>query len=308
MNNLKASAFKALTSIFKHTVGRGLGKIPYIRAVYDYLYRSLAVNELTLNVRGSKMITRVSNGDGISYQLLFYRNGLEKYETKLFEKLVVKDMTIVDVGANIGYYTLMAAKLVGDKGEVFAFEPEPENYALLVRNIELNNYKNVIPVKKAVSSKTGKADLFLNRETGAHGFLPDREGVIGMTTVETISLDEYFKGRESPIDIIKIDAEGAELAVLQGMQNIIRNNANLKIFTELFWPSSITKSGSPTREYWDKLVESGFKFIYLIDEHEQRLEPADFSSMMRYYENELTEKPLSPNLLCAKVPLKVSSH
>jgi len=308
MKMLKTAAFRALTFLFKHTVGRGLGKIPFTKTIYNYLYRRLEVDELTLNVHGSKMIMRVVNDDGVSYQLLFYRSGLERYETRLFRKLVTRGMTVVDIGANVGYYTLLAARLVGDKGKVFAFEPEPENYALLVRNIELNGYRNVIPVRKAISSQTGKADLFLNRETGAHGFLPDREGVIGIMPVETVSLDKYFKGIEHPIDIIKIDVEGAELEVLLGMQNIIKNNDNLKIFTELFWPRGLQKSGFSPQEYWNKLVESGLQFIYLINEHEQRLEPADFASVERYCEAELTEEFLSPNLLCAKLPLKVSSH
>jgi FkbM family methyltransferase len=211
-------------------------------------------------------------------------------------------MTIVDIGANIGYYTLLAAKLVGDKGRVFAFEPEPQNYALLVRNIELNRCMNVVPVRKAVSSKTGQADLFLNRETGAHGFLPDRENVIGVTTVETVSLDEYFKGRECPIDVIKIDVEGSETEVLRGMSRIIKENDSLKMFTE-FWPWGLQKSAFSPGEYWGKLVESGFKFIYLINEHEQRLEPTDLPSVLRYCEDTSVAKLPSANLLCAKVPL-----
>jgi FkbM family methyltransferase len=308
MRMVKSAGFKVLTFLFKHTVGRGLGKIPFTRSIYDYLYRSLVVKELTLNVHGSKMITRVSNDDGVSYQLLFYRSGLEQYETKLFKKLVTKGMTVIDVGANIGYYTLLSARLVGNNGKVYAFEPEPQNYALLVRNIELNDYKNVIPVNQAVSNKMGKAALFLNREAGAHGMLPDRENIIGVTTVETVNLDEYFKGREYPLDIIKIDVEGAELAVLKGMPNIIRKNDNLKIFTELFWPEGLQKSRFSPRQYWDKLVESGFKFIYLINDAEQRLELTDLSSLVRYGEGRSIAKLSSPNLLCVKIPLKLDSQ
>jgi FkbM family methyltransferase len=308
MNGLKATAFKVLAFLFKNTVGRGLGKIPFTIKIYDYLYRKLVVTELILNVHGSKMITRVSNDDPISYQLLFNRNGMEMYETKLFKNLVTKGMTVVDVGANIGYYTLLAAKLVGDKGRVIAFEPEPQNYALLVRNIKLNSYRNVVPVKKAVSRKTGTADLFINKQAGAHGFFPDRDDNIGVTRVETVSLDQYFKGRENPIDIIKIDVEGAELAVLQGMPNIIRNNDNLKVFTEFFWPSGLQKSGFSPRQYWDKLSESGFKFIYLINDYEQKLELTDLASVVRYGEDMSVAKLPSPNLLCTKIPLGVSSH
>lgn len=307
VKGLKTSAFKAFVSLIKPLWGKGLGRISPVGAIYKYLYRNLAVNEVTLNVHGTRMIIRTSVFDGISHELL-YDSAHEQYETKLFRQSLTEGMTVVDIGANIGYYTLLASRLVGNNGKVFAFEPELENYALLVRNIKLNGYENVIPVKKAVSSRTGKADLFLNKENGAHGFLPDREGIVGVTTVETVSLDQYFKGREHPIDVIKIDVEGAELAVLQGMSNIIRKNDNLKIFTELFWPEGLQKSAFSPRQYWDNLTEFGFKFIYLINDTEQRLELTDLSSLVRYGEGRSIAKLSSPNLLCTKMPLEVSRN
>ena len=305
---LKTLAFKALAFLVKNFANRGLGKIPFAKAVYDYLYQSFGVKEVTLNVHGSKMIVRVLNNDEISCQLLFSQSGYEKYQASLFQKLVTEDMTVVDIGANIGFYTLLAAKLVGTKGKVFTFEPEPQNYALLLRNIELNGYKNVTPVRKAVSSKTGKADLFINKRTGSHGFLSDREDVIGVTTVETMSLDNYFEGKECPIDIIKIDVEGSELAVFAGMPNIIKKNGNLKIFTEFYWPRGLQKPGFSPREYWDKIIKSGFKFIYLINERVQELELTDLASVLKYCEYTAVAKVPSPNLLCTKVPLEVSSR
>jgi FkbM family methyltransferase len=305
IKELKTTSFKTFIALVKPLWGRGLGKVPPLGSIYRYLYRNLSVNEIIMQVHNSKMIIRTSYLDGITNELL-YRDAYEQYETKLFEQSITEGMTVVDIGANIGYYTLLAANLSGNKGKVFAFEPEPNNYALLVRNIELNDYRNVTPIRMAVSSRIGEASLFLNRETGAHGFLPDREGVVGITTVETTSLDEYFKGREHPIDVIKIDVEGSELEVLAGMQNIISHNKNISIFTE-FWPLGLEKCGSPPREYWDKLIKSGFKHIYLINEQEQRLEPTDFSSVMTYCEDTSIGKLPSANLLCVKMPLKVNS-
>jgi FkbM family methyltransferase len=303
IKELKTASFKIFISLVKPLWGKGLARIPPLGAIYRYLYRNLSVNEIIMQVHDSKMIIRTSYLDGFSNELL-YRDAYEQYETKSFEQSVTKGMTVVDIGANVGYYTLLAAKLSGNKGKVYAFEPEPDNYALLVRNIELNNYGNVTPVKMAISSRVGEAQLYINKETGAHGFFPDREGVIGVTTVKTTSLDEYFKGKEYPINIIKIDVEGSELAVLTGMQNIIRRNKNLKIFTE-FWPLGLEKCGSLPRKYWDKLFESGFKFIYLINEQAQRLESIDFSSVMKYCEDTSGGKLPSANLLCTKTPVEV---
>ena len=101
---------------------------------------------------------------------------------------------------------------------------------------------------------------------------------------------------------------GAELEVLKGMSNIIRNNDSLRIFTELFWRGWLQEPELLAREYWDKLVESGFKFIYLINEREQKLELVNLSSLVEHCEAIPRDKLLSPNLLCAKSPVEVGSH
>jgi FkbM family methyltransferase len=88
-------------------------------------------------------------------------------------------MTVVDIGANIGYYSLIAAEPIGTDGKVYAFEPDPDNYALLVRNVELNGYRNVETVEKAVSSESGFVTLYIdrsnfgNRSLGKNNILDD---------------------------------------------------------------------------------------------------------------------------------------
>ena len=74
--------------------------------------------------------------------------------TDVVTKEIQPGDTVLDLGANIGYFTLLFAKLVGNNGIVFAFEPEPQNIALLTKNIKINNYKNVTLVPKAVSNTT----------------------------------------------------------------------------------------------------------------------------------------------------------
>src|SRR5207245_2930011 len=86
----------------------------------------------------------------------------EKDVTAYLMKLIESGMVVVDIGANVGYYTLLAAEKVGSHGKVLAFEPEPSRYALLEKNVRANDLKNVIPVQKAVSNKTGAARLYLD--------------------------------------------------------------------------------------------------------------------------------------------------
>ena len=97
---------------------------------------------------------------------------VDKYEratTDLLKDLLHPGMIFVDVGANIGYFSLLAANLVGTEGTVYAFEPEPGNHELLRKNIELNSYSNIVMIQKAVSNKSGSAPLFLSAlDSGSH--------------------------------------------------------------------------------------------------------------------------------------------
>lgn len=304
---LAFQVFKVFNLVVKPLIGTGIGRFRPIGATYRYLARRLIPEERRLvYINGYKMFVHMEEYegiDGIAQQLLF-QGTYEKYTTILFKRFVSEGMNVIDIGANIGYYTLLAAKLVGERGKVFAFEPELRNYALLLKNIEVNSYKNIIPLQKAVSNKTGKAKLFLDKvESGAHSLYKAEEDATQDIMVDAISLDEFFKGKEYPIDIIKIDVEGAEMTVLLGMTKIVKNNDDLKIFTEFCHPG-LQISGFSAQQYWDKLVESGFKFIYLINEQKQRLEPADFTAVMRFCEDILSRGGNVPNLLCAKSPLE----
>ena len=84
----------------------------------------------------------------------------EKETTQVFSSLLNKGDVVIDVGAYFGYYTLLGARLVGEKGIVFAFEPNQQSYELLVKNIKLNGYQNVTPINRAVASTSGTASFF----------------------------------------------------------------------------------------------------------------------------------------------------
>jgi len=135
----------------------------------------------------------------------------EPVETELVKQHIKELDTVVDVGANIGYYTLLMAKL---KAIVHSFEPEPNNFALLKKNVELNHLTNVILYNKAVSNTNGKAKLILaDHGTGQHKLGNSKFGSkIIDVEVTNIKLEH--------IDFAKIDVEGAELLVLKGMKTL----------------------------------------------------------------------------------------
>ncbi|MBU3925958.1 FkbM family methyltransferase, partial [Patescibacteria group bacterium] len=176
-------------------------------------------------------------------------------EIDLLKKILKPGMIFVDIGANIGYFSLVSAKLVGDQGQVYAFEPDPDNFNLLEKNIKANNYKNIIAVNKAVSNKSGKARLYLEPDNlCAHSLVAKNDNKF--VEVETVILDEFLKDKK--IDVIKIDVEGFEPVVLEGMKNIIKNNDKISIITE-FYPEAIKKAGYSPEKYKNDLKDLGFK-------------------------------------------------
>jgi FkbM family methyltransferase len=131
---------------------------------------------------------------------------------------------VYDIGANLGFFSLVAARLVGPEGRVFAFEPAPNNAEAIARNAELNLLSNIVVVPRAVSSRAGTARLQVVddqswsklEEFGEHPFTEQ------VLEVETVTVDELVgSGELPPPGLVKIDVEGAELAALEGMGRTI---------------------------------------------------------------------------------------
>jgi FkbM family methyltransferase len=134
----------------------------------------------------------------------------EKAQTELFHQHVTADSTVFDLGANVGYYTLLASKLAR-QGQVIAFEPEPRNAAFLRSNIAANSCRNVVIHELAVSAETGISYFKMGRGTGT-GALANE----GTLQVKTVKLDEFVASSGLQPTHLKIDVEGAEIDVFHG--------------------------------------------------------------------------------------------
>lgn len=144
--------------------------------------------------------------------------------------LIEPGQTVYDVGANIGFFTMLCSRLVGPEGRVYAFEPIPENLATLRHNVVLNGLSNVTIVEQALSSSTGTAEMFVSPWSAFHSL--NVEGAskqanhgpeAGQIEVQTVTLDEFVEreGVRAP-DLLKVDVEGAELIVLEGGGETLR--------------------------------------------------------------------------------------
>jgi FkbM family methyltransferase len=138
--------------------------------------------------------------------------------------------TFYDIGANLGFFSVLAARLVGDQGRVYAFEPVPDNARLIEHNARRNNFEQITVYEKAVSNVTGAGELRQAHHVGGSALStvappPDLKGLI---PVALVTIDELVAGGAcAPPSLVKIDVEGAELAVLQGMEQTIRQHRPL---------------------------------------------------------------------------------
>jgi FkbM family methyltransferase len=234
-----------------------LSRIYGVRSLQNLLYNKLKPTGLQITeINGVKMI--VDTSDICITPSLFAKN-YEMNEAKLFKNIVKAGMTVVDIGAHIGYYTLLASRQVGVSGKVYAFEPNPTNFNLLLRNIKLNHINNVVAVNKAVSNTNDSRKLFIDKKkfSGSHSLAVNNletddkaESII----VETMTLDSYFD--DTKIDLIKIDAQGAEGLILEGGYKTFKNTASILME---FWAYGIRNFGHKPEELLEKLHELGFK-------------------------------------------------
>ena len=276
MTELRKIVLSLPGKLASFTAGTGLSKLPLVGLLHGFLYQHLKpVGIVLVDAQGSKMYVD-SRDIGVAPFLLewgFY----EKYETALFKSVVRKGMVVVDIGANIGYYTLLASHLVGREGKVFAFEPDPSNYELLLKNIEINACTNVLPVQKAIFSESGRMKLFLDKSNlGGHSLSEANVNNSSSIIVGVTRLDDFFKNIDYKIDVVKMDVQGLEMNVLKGMTDTINQNANLKIITE-FWPIGLQNAGSSPLGFLKKLADFDF-VLYRIG---QEITPIDTRHLFR---------------------------
>lgn len=220
-------------------------------------------NGFTITNEGFSMI--LDPEDKIISRTIAVSGWWEPSETKFLKKIVKEGMTAVDIGANIGYFTILLSKLVGPNGRVISFEPNPNSFSILKRNIMENKLDNVLPVQKAVTNYEGKTKLYVS--TDNHG----DNRIFGFQIEETdenrheIIVDTTFLDREllnEKIDVMKIDAQGSELHIMEGGTETIQKNRALKIILE-FWPVALTVQGKRPRDLLTKIHKLGFNIYDL---------------------------------------------
>jgi len=264
-------------------------------------FKKLRINDKEIEedfaiVHGNKMFLPSNRGGRFGKKDPAITGIFDPIETSFVKNELKKDQIVLDIGAGVGYYTLLFADIVGENGKVFAFEPEPKNYNLLKKNVKLNNYKNIILKNLAVSNVTGKTKLYISDYPFMHSILPSSSSKNSIK-IPSIKLDDFFKDKDirKKISFIKVDTEGYDLQVLHGGNKLLEENNYLKLIIE-FNPSPVEKAGSSSLDLLNFLKIKGFSINY-VNHEKERIEPVDNFA-------ELEKKYQSPrnftNLICTK--------
>jgi len=197
----------------------------YYFGFYKRLFKpyNLFKDVTTITTFDENLLMKVDLDEWIQQNIFFF--GIyDKTNIEFLKKNLHRGDTFIDIGANVGNFTLLASKLIGKEGKVYAFEPVEIVANRLALNLKINKLQNVTLVRKAVYNKTTELDFYIARKENLGMSSIKRHdtesGII--QKIPAIKLDDYFDQRSlEDVRLVKIDIEGAELYALEGMKNII---------------------------------------------------------------------------------------
>jgi FkbM family methyltransferase len=186
---------------------------------------------------------------------------LEAGTRQLIQRLLQPGETFIDVGANVGMHTLAAASAINGQGRIVAFEPHPTTHALLRKSLLLNGFAALAETHQAAASnRSGRLPLHLGTTSGHHSLyaLEGEKPAAATVEVPLVRLDDVIESN-LPVDLIKIDVEGAELDVLEGAAATLGRNPDVAVIVE-FGISHLRRTGTSSRDWLQAFEKFGFAF------------------------------------------------
>ena len=217
---------------------------------------------------------------------------------KVLRENLSEGNTFVDIGAYIGYYSVLARNIVGESGKVISFEPNPESYKMLKKNIQLNGYKNCIPENIALSDEEGFFKLFIGAYTddSSSMFLAEIVDENRYVRVETMTFDNYCELHRIAPDLVKIDAEGAEHKILKGGCKVIDKH-HPKFLIELH-PLHLEKQGIALLSVFEFLEERRYRILLVNERGTKDIPINELVDLCKAKRKNIYGTPINQVILC----------
>lgn len=233
-------------------------------SVKEFLYSLKERKSSVVTLEGFKLA--VHQHDTIISESIRQNKIWAQSETRLFRELITPGMVVIDVGANIGYFSLLASTLVGSGGCVHAFEPDPVNCGLLRKNVRMNHASNIKVVQAALSNNDEPLQLFLNSDNkGDHRIWEATGEARTRISVKAMTLDQYLNETGTVPKFIKMDVQGAEGYVLEGMKETLAQSELSYLILE-FWPEALRKCQTDPQRLIKQVADAGFTIRVVADD------------------------------------------
>ena len=209
----------------------------------------------------------------------------EPYETALVLAALQAGDVLVDVGANIGYYPVIAADRVGPGGAILAFEPDPDNFCLLEANLRLNDCGHIVTAFQAgLADAAGAGRLYLSDDNAGDHQIFATGGTRRSVAVVLHHGADFLRQRLTRLDLLKVDVQGAEYGVMAGLLPLLLELPRLpRIIIELT-PLSLRQAGSSGRALIELLATLG-QPLWIIDHIEHRQAASNAAELARWCDN-----------------------
>lgn len=252
----------------------------------ELIYKMLDIASMGRGLR------RTINGHTLRLPTRYFKYFPETYEAENFEflqKSCKPGAVIIDIGAHIGLFSIIAAQVTGKSGKVYAFEPAPSTYALLQKTVLINHEEQVIETfQKAVGKENGKIIFFVSNDQADNSnslvnYKEDRSlhGIdVAVTTIDNFVMEKNI----SRLNFIKIDVEGAEFDTLQGAAETLKNLKPVCIVA--IHPQPIAAKGDKLEDIYDFIVNCNYRIT---------LDKKDFSKAALLLNTELIDLHIYPN-------------
>lgn len=235
-------------------------------------------NQQKEGILGDHTKVMLDLNDWVQKLIYFFRiYEFEKHETNTWLSLLRPKQTILDIGANIGYYSLLAADKYSDV-LIYSFEPAPLTFKSLTTNINLNDYNFIKTFNLGVSDNMGTFDLYLaeNKNSGMNSMAIPTGYSGKKISIQTVSIDDFKKDQNiKKVDLVKIDVEGNELNVLKGMRNTIKED--MPIFCIEIMDENLRKFGHSSEDVFKLFNDNDYLCFECTKKgkHKQVLSPKD---------------------------------